>query len=208
MEDYKKIRHIFLVERESQRQIARTLGISRNTVAKYCNGNIYPRIRADYHRDASVVMPDVIRFILQCLQEDAFEPNQKQHHAAKRIYARLVTEMRFRGSESHTSAELSEYCVDAARTFMCLCLLPLAMPYRLTGVKRMFTQMALGSSPTFSMPDSVIRQSLLPLPGRRFDTSDTTECRVSQYATVRYASNEYSVRVAMASRNVTVRDNT
>ena len=58
------------------------------------------------------------------------------------------------------------------------------------------------------MPDSVIRQSLLPLPGRRFDTSDTTECRVSQYATVRYASNEYSVRVAMASRNVTVRDNT
>ncbi len=34
------------------------------------------------------------------------------------------------------------------------------------------------------------KQELLPLPGRRFDTSDTTECRVSQYATVRYASNE------------------
>lgn len=49
------------------------------------------------------------------------------------------------------------------------------------------------------------KQELLPLPGRRFDTSDTTECRVSQYATVRYASNEYSVPVAMASRNVTVK---
>lgn len=49
------------------------------------------------------------------------------------------------------------------------------------------------------------KQELLPLPGRRFDTSDTTECRVSQYATVRYASNEYSVPVAMAGRNVTVK---
>jgi transcriptional regulator with XRE-family HTH domain len=49
MEDYKKIRHMFLVEGKSQRQIARTLGISRNTVAKYCNSNIYPGIRADYH---------------------------------------------------------------------------------------------------------------------------------------------------------------
>ena len=45
----------------------------------------------------------------------------------------------------------------------------------------------------------------MPLPGRRFDTSDTTECRGSQYATVRYASNEYSVPVAMAGRNVTVK---
>ena len=66
MEDYKKIRHMFLVEGKSQRQIARTLGISRNIVAKYCNGNIY-----------SGITPDVIRFILQCLQEDALEPNQK-----------------------------------------------------------------------------------------------------------------------------------
>ena len=92
---------MFLVEGKSQRQIARTLGISRNTVAKYCNGNIYPGIRADYHRDASVVTPDVIRFILQFLQEDALEPNQKQHHAAKRIYDQLVTEMGFKGSESN-----------------------------------------------------------------------------------------------------------
>lgn len=49
------------------------------------------------------------------------------------------------------------------------------------------------------------KQELLPLPGRRFDTSDTTECRVSQYATIRYASNKYSVPVAMAGRNVTVK---
>lgn len=35
------------------------------------------------------------------LQEDALEPNQKQHHTAKRIYDRLVTEMGFKGSESN-----------------------------------------------------------------------------------------------------------
>ena len=40
------------------------------------------------------------------------------------------------------------------------------------------------------LPDSVIRQTLLPHPDCRFDTSDTTECYVSQYATVRYSSNE------------------
>lgn len=68
MEDCKKIRHMFLVEGKSQRQIARTLVISRDAVAKYCNGNIYPGIRADYHRDASVVTPDVIRLIWQCQQ--------------------------------------------------------------------------------------------------------------------------------------------
>lgn len=48
-----------------------------------------------------VVTPDVIRFILQCLQEDALEPNQKQHHTVKRIYNRLVIEMGFKGSESN-----------------------------------------------------------------------------------------------------------
>lgn len=86
----KKIRHLFLVEGKNQRQIALTLGISRNTVNKYCNGNIYPGIRADYHRDTSVVTPDVIRFILQCLQEDALELNPKQHLID--IYKKMLTE--------------------------------------------------------------------------------------------------------------------
>lgn len=54
---------MFLVEEKSQRQIARTLGISCNTVAKYCNGNIYSGIRADYYRGASVVTLNVICFI-------------------------------------------------------------------------------------------------------------------------------------------------
>jgi transposase len=342
MEDYKKIRHMFLVEGKSQRQIARTLGISRNTVAKYCNGNIYPGIRADYHRDASVVTPDVIRFILQCLQEDALEPNQKQHHTAKRIYDRLVTEMGFKGSESNIRrtvrilrgrsqdvyvplsfaagdamqidwGEAYAY-IDGARTKLnvfCARLCYSCAPFAVCFHKQNTESFLEGLILAFEFFGGVVRrvlfdnakvavkkgagrkaipqesyaalathycfepvfcnarsgnekglvenlvgwtrrnifvpvprvtclaelnqrlsarcqdyidihrvsgrpapvkdllqtdkQELLPLPGRRFDTSDTTECRVSQYATVRYASNEYSVPVALAGRNVTVK---
>lgn len=87
MDEYAAIRHKLLVEGLSQRQIAKQLGISRNTVAKYC-------------RTASMMTPDIIQFIQQCLQEDALEPNKKQHHTARRIYHRLVSEMNFTGGES------------------------------------------------------------------------------------------------------------
>ncbi len=100
MEDYKEIRYKALVEHKSQRQIARELGISRNTVAKYWQGNIHPGLRADYHRDATVVTPAVLQFIQSCFLEDENEPNKKQHHTAKRIYDRLVKEMGFMGGES------------------------------------------------------------------------------------------------------------
>lgn len=100
MEDYQKIRYMFLVEHMGQRQIAKELGISRNTVAKYCDGDTYPGQRSPYHRDAGVVTPDVIAFIQSCLQEDAQEPNRKQHHTARRIFERLVDELDFTGAES------------------------------------------------------------------------------------------------------------
>ena len=41
VQDYKEIRQRFLAG-ESQRHIAKTLGISRNTVAKYCDGSALP----------------------------------------------------------------------------------------------------------------------------------------------------------------------
>lgn len=100
MEDYNKIRHMFLVGHMSRRQIAKELGISRNTVSKYCGGDTYPGIRSPYHREAKVVTPEVIGFIQACLREDALEPNRKQHHTARRIYERLVAELGFAGAES------------------------------------------------------------------------------------------------------------
>lgn len=100
MEDYAAIRQMYLHEHKSQRQIAKALGISRNTVAKYCEGGAYPGLRASYQREASVITPDVKAFIERCLRQDAAEPNRKQHHTARRIYDRLVEECGFTGAES------------------------------------------------------------------------------------------------------------
>lgn len=100
MEDYQKIRRMFLVEHMSQRQIAKEMGISRNTVAKYCGGDTYPGKRNPYRRNASVMTEDVLAFIQECFREDAQEPNRKQHHTAHRIYTRLVAEHGFAGAES------------------------------------------------------------------------------------------------------------
>lgn len=100
MEDYAAIRQMYLHEHKSQRQIAKALGISRNTVSKYCEGGAYPGLRASYQRTASVITPDVMAFIKSCLHDDAMEPNRKQHHTARRIYDRLVEECGFTGAES------------------------------------------------------------------------------------------------------------
>ncbi len=84
----------------SQRSIAKALGISRNTVKKYCDGNSVPWERKEYKRKADVLTDDVLDFILQCLEEDKYENLNKQQHTARRIYHRLVDEKGFTGGES------------------------------------------------------------------------------------------------------------
>ena len=85
---------------ESIRSIARKLGISRQTVKKYCRGDTHPDERKPYHRDSEVVTQEVIDFARACLEEDKKENLSKQWHTAKRIYDRLVFEKGFRGAES------------------------------------------------------------------------------------------------------------
>lgn len=67
---YKEIRRMRL-EGFSQRQIASTLHISRNTVKKYWDGNNVPWERKDYRREASVMTPEVIAFI-RCFLSSTF----------------------------------------------------------------------------------------------------------------------------------------
>lgn len=85
---------------ESIRSIARSLGISRQTVKKYCEGSTHPEIRKTYQREPEVVNDDVKSFIIGCFKEDETENLKKQKHTAKRIYDRLVTEKNFEGSYS------------------------------------------------------------------------------------------------------------
>lgn len=97
---YKEIRRLQLEGITSQRAAAKRLGISRNTVKKYWEGNSVPWDRKEYSRDPAVMTPDVVQFITSCLDEDDRERVKKQRHTARRIYQRLVEECGFIGSES------------------------------------------------------------------------------------------------------------
>ena len=103
----RKIRKRYLAG-ESQRQIAKALGISRNTVKKYCEGNSVPWERKTPVRESTVLTDETIDFIRQCLEEDKTEGLKKQRHTAKRIYDRLVQEKGFIGGESTVRAKVHE----------------------------------------------------------------------------------------------------
>ena len=66
---YKEIRRLQLEGVTSQRRAATLLGISRNTVKKYWEGNAVPWERQTYEREAAVLTPEVVRFIENCLDE-------------------------------------------------------------------------------------------------------------------------------------------
>ena len=87
--DYKQIRQRYL-NGESQRSIAKAMGISRNTVKKYCEGEMVPWERKTPEREASVLTEDVLAFITSCLAEDETEGLKKQRHTARRILIALL----------------------------------------------------------------------------------------------------------------------
>ena len=101
LETYEKIRYLKEQERLSQREIAQQLGISRNTVKRYSNGENVPWVRKDGSgRNKSIITNEIEEFIQKCLEEDETENLKKQKHTAKRIYERLVDEYGFTGGES------------------------------------------------------------------------------------------------------------
>lgn len=108
VKDYGEIRRRYL-RGESQRQIAKALHISRNTVAKYCAGEAVPWERKTPERNAAVLSAEVVAFIRHCLDEDAAQGLRKQQHTAKRIYDRLVCEQGFSGGESTVRAKVREF---------------------------------------------------------------------------------------------------
>jgi transposase len=123
VEDYKEIRQRHL-EGESQRQIAKQMGISRNTVAKYCKGEQVPWERKTAERESSVLTEDVVEFIEECLCSDEREGVKKQKHTAKRIYNRLVEEKGFTGGESTVRAKVKELKGTLPKVFVPLAFSP------------------------------------------------------------------------------------
>ncbi len=100
MDVYKEIRRLRLEGETSQRTVAKRLGISRNTVKKYWDGETVAWERKPYTREPVVMTEEIVQFITECLDEDDREGIRKQRHTARRIYNRLVEEHGFAGSES------------------------------------------------------------------------------------------------------------
>ena len=110
---YYKIRTLYN-EGESIRSISRRLGISRQTVKKYCEGNTHPDVRKSYTREADIITDDVRSFIMACFEEDRALQLPKQKHTAKRIYDRLVAEKDFTGGESTIRNAVKKLRIEVA----------------------------------------------------------------------------------------------
>ncbi len=117
MDNYAEIRQRTL-EGESQRQIAKDLGISRRTVKKYCDGARVPWEKTSREREATVVTEDVVAFIESCLETEERDNLKKQKHTARRIYDRLVEEKGFQGGESTIRRKVRDIKGQRTKSFI------------------------------------------------------------------------------------------
>jgi len=105
---YQEIRRLQLEGVVSKREAARRLGVSRNTVKKYWDGDAVPWEKKAYNREPSVITPEIRHFINTCLDEDDSEGVKKQKHTARRIFDRLVDEQDFKGGASSVRRAVHE----------------------------------------------------------------------------------------------------
>ena len=91
------------------RRIARTLGVSRDSVAKYADMQDYsPKLVAPLRRPGGSVLTDYTDIIDAWLAEDRRRP-RKQRHTARRIFDRLVAEHGYPGSYSPVQRYIKKY---------------------------------------------------------------------------------------------------
>ena len=162
---YSQIREAY-ISGESQRSIAKRLGVSRPTVKKYCQGATMPGVRKEYLRAPSVVTAEVEKFIRMCLDSDQKEGLRKQTHTAKRIYDRLVEELGFTGSYSIVRRVVHEmraqYIPLPKQTYPWNTIQ--VTPFRLTGVRLPFICEANGRLSKSSAADFAIAATFLSWP--------------------------------------------
>jgi len=93
---YKRIRRLHLVEKRSQREISRLLGISRHTIRKYVYGAIPPSDDGQQGQKErkSALKTAVEPFIIKCLEENK-KLSRKQQMNAQNIWEFLCKEKGF-----------------------------------------------------------------------------------------------------------------
>lgn len=91
------IKKLYIKEGKSQREIAKMLGHSRNTIRKYLKADVFkePKYNLTVDRNSPVLGP-YKPIIDKWIEEDEQMP-KKQRHSAVRIYQRLVDEYGFTG---------------------------------------------------------------------------------------------------------------
>ena len=93
----------------SGREIARRLGVSRDSVAKYTARVDYsPQPTAPRSRPGGSVIAEYAPIIDRWLGEDGRRP-RKQRHTARRVFARLVAEEGYTGSYSPVQRHVKAY---------------------------------------------------------------------------------------------------
>lgn len=87
---YRKIRQLYLVEKLSQRSIAKILSVSRKTIRKYCEGGVLPDMRSKPGRVAHL-RKTVEKDILHLLEVNKKLPKKERLNGAE-IWRYLVQE--------------------------------------------------------------------------------------------------------------------
>lgn len=92
VDTYTAIRRLYAMQKMSQREIATRLGISRTTVARYCEGERLPGERQNKTPKRTPLQEVVEPFILECLATNEEIARKKDRMNAKVIWRRLVEE--------------------------------------------------------------------------------------------------------------------